>query len=58
MAEIGNVTVRMDIEPICKIICYNTKCKSNLKMEEFIEMCNLKHVYLDKDGKCMMSQNE
>ena len=58
MAEIGNFTVGIAIEPICKIICYNTKCKFNLKTEEFVRMCNLKHVDLDGSGKCIRSENE
>jgi hypothetical protein len=49
MAPINDIKVSLRIEPIVKLACRVMNCINHC-YGEFT--CNLKHVELDKDGKC------
>jgi len=46
----GNSTLKVNIENISKVTCYNTNCKHKLT---YGFLCNLKHIEIDEDGKCV-----
>lgn len=45
------ISICIEIEPIVKLTCLDFKCKNNMRTSGFC-CCNLKHVYIDSDGKC------
>ena len=49
--NIEGIKIELDIESICKVICNNDHCIHNrIKNGEF--SCNLKHIWIDREGKC------
>ena len=52
MAALGKVGIRIDIEPIVKLMCMETECKHHLDAHGWMA-CNLKHVSLGEAGICM-----
>jgi len=53
--RIKDIEVKFDIESTCKICCRNTDCVHNMINDRRCEdiLCNLKHVELDENGRCM-----
>jgi hypothetical protein len=54
MASLNNVIIRVDIEPVVKLACYNFDCKFNLchSQDDPAAFCNLKHIEIDDSGRC------
>lgn len=51
MARVGRISVGIDIEPFCKIVCLNTHCKYHLIRKDWMA-CNLKYVEIDQTRTC------
>lgn len=51
----NEINVKIDIEPIVKLECINSACTHNfINFRSVQELgCNLKHLSLDENGKCV-----
>ena len=58
----NKLLVSFDIEPIVKLKCRATGCKHNVihKIPDSmgVPCCNLKHMMIDADGKCMQMEDK
>jgi len=56
MAILPNVTVKIETEPIVKLVCRNFNCKFLLVHGQAYDddylHCNLKHIEIGEDGRC------
>lgn len=54
----GNVSIKIDIEPVVKLACRNLACKHNLVNSGILTdrgiYCRLKHLLIGEDGRCEM----
>jgi len=53
MAKAENLTIAYEIEPICKVYCYNEECGHFLVIpgKEY-GFCNLKRIVVSYDNTC------
>ena len=51
MATLNAMSIRVEIEPIVKLLCCNLTCRFNRG-----GTCDLKHVRLDETGLCAESE--
>lgn len=52
MAGISEIGIKVEIEPVVKLICMNVECYHNLSKSRGVFCCNLKHLKLDGGGEC------
>ena len=56
MATVGTAHIKFEIEPIVKVKCLAISCVHNgvnsFGPEDRGTYCNLKHIVIDKEGKC------
>ena len=57
MASMGDLTVKIEIEPVVKLICEETACvynMANMRMGDNYLCCNLKLLEIKEGGRCAM----
>lgn len=51
MARASNISVKFEIEPICKVTCLMISCRHNLSDKGWL-CCDLKNIEIGRVGIC------